>query len=97
MNTESHEILTHFNKSIQELKNDIRDVSEKVTRLNTILEGAGGGGLIGDLKKIEVKVTNMEIEMRQEINNIKKKIWQFAGAVAVISSLAAYVLPKLFA
>jgi len=89
------QILTAFNESVKEIKRDIAEVSEKLTRVNTILEGAGDGGIIGDLKRVERKVDKLESEFREDIDTLKRRMWQLVGGISVVTFLAGFLLPKI--
>ena len=89
------QILSAFNESVKEIKRDIAEVSEKVTRVNTILEGAGDGGIIGDLKRVERNVDKLESEFREDINVLKRRMWQLVGGISVVTFLAGFLLPKI--
>lgn len=98
----NEQVLNNINDSIKDIKNDIQEVNRNVTRINTILEGAGNGGIIGDLKKVEKKVDKLEDEWRQErdkmdaeIEKIKAKVWTWGGAFAVLVVVANFLLPKI--
>ena len=89
------QILSAFNESVKEIKRDIAEVSEKLTRVNTILEGAGDGGIIGDLKRVERKVDKLESEFREDIDTLKRRMWQLVGCISVVTFLAGFLLPKI--
>jgi|DEB0MinimDraft_10_1074344.scaffolds.fasta_scaffold61620_2 uncharacterized protein Yka (UPF0111/DUF47 family) len=89
------QILSAFNESVKEIKRDIAEVSEKLTRVNTILEGAGDGGIIGDLKRVERKVDKLESEFREDIDTLKRRMWQLVGGISVVTFLAGFLLPKI--
>lgn len=89
------QILSAFNESVKEIKRDIAEVSEKLTRVNTILEGAGDGGIIGDLKRVERKVDKLESEFREDIDTLKRRMWQLVGGISVVTFLSGFLLPKI--
>lgn len=89
------QILSAFNESVKEIKRDIAEVSEKLTRVNTILEGAGDGGIIGDVKRVERKVDKLESEFREDIDTLKRRMWQLVGGISVVTFLAGFLLPKI--
>lgn len=91
----NEQILSAFNESVREIKSDIAEVSDKITRVNAILEGAGDGGIIGDLKRVERKVDKLEGEFREDIDSIKRRMWQLVGGVSVITFFAGFLLPKI--
>lgn len=102
-NAEYRKLLSDFHDIATDLKKDIAAVSEKVTRINTIMEGAGNGGIIADMKRIEAKVDKMEREFKAELEKrdtkfekVNAKVLTWGGAFLVLVALANFLLPKLF-
>lgn len=77
-NEEQRNIVSAFHEIANELKQDFAEVKREITRLNTILEGAGNGGLIADMRdiksavekdiaRVEKKTEKLETEFKQEL------------------------------
>lgn len=90
-------VVTHVcNKEaeIAVMKTNLENQTVMIQEIHHRLVGNGQPGVIADIKELKSMKEDFK-EARKNIDDINKRMWTFAGVVAVITFLLSILVPKL--
>ena len=76
------------------IKNNQDYQTKMLEEMHHRLLGNGKPGIIADIQELQTMKSDYK-ETKNKVEDMNKKMWQFAGAVAVITFILGILVPKI--